>query len=118
MVEFSLVQHQASPTPSVHCVGPHGPVQVQGSVPHATGKPGAQKDQEHQEGVLPLFRSLNITSSCACSDHAYLPILGNALFLGMSDRQAPSHITQTLLGMCLLSSPFPQQYAGNRSGEC
>lgn len=121
IVELSLVQQQASPSPSVHCVGPHGPEpcgQMQGSVPHVTGEPGAQEDQEHQEGGLPLFRSLNTKSPCACSAHAYMPILGNALFLGMSDRQAPSHITQTLLGMRPLSSPFPQQYAGIRPGEC
>lgn len=36
---------------------------------------------------------------------------------GMIDRQALSHVTQTLLVTHLLCSPFPHRPAGNRPGE-
>lgn len=46
------------------------------------------------------------------------PIWANDRLSGVMDRQTLSHVTQTLLGMCLLSRSFSYLSAGKRPGEC
>lgn len=95
---------------SPHGQGPHG--QMLESVPPATtGIPRQLEGQDLKVKSIPLSRSLNIPVSCPCGDHAFL---ATDLLPSVIDQKAPSHVTQTLLGMCLLSNPFPN----NMRGEC
>lgn len=61
---------------------------------------------------MSLFRSLMTCSSPDYSDYTYVSTLANALLPGMTDRPAPSHNTQTLLGKPLSTIPFAQPSVG------
>lgn len=73
---------------------------------------GASSKKEREDL---LFRSWVSWISHPCNGHAYFhPWLAPRCGWQVST----SYVTWTLLGMCLLSSPFPQPFAGNRPREC
>lgn len=104
MVGISPAWHQVNHSPLVHCVGgPYGcgPTRwVQSMRAH----PLQQENKRPREGIPFVHQSVYFRYHALAVS---MPILANAVFPDITDRRF-SYFTQTLLSICLLSSPFSQ----------